>query len=172
MALFSSINSRGSKNTVSPTEIALFTRQLATLVSAGLPIDACLAAVIRQTDSPAYPQDRDHGARAGSRRPDPGPGFRRFPRARFPISTRATVAAGEESGHLDAVLERLADYTESRQANHAEGPARTVLSRVADPDGDCRGGRAGDLRGAAGGQGVRADASDLAAFDAWPDRHQ
>ena len=28
---------------------------------------------------------------------------------------RATVLAGEQSGHLDAVLERLADYTESRQ---------------------------------------------------------
>src|SRR5690606_34778248 len=37
-----------------------------------------------------------------------------FPRA-FPEIYRATVAAGEQSGHLDAVLERLADYTEGRQ---------------------------------------------------------
>jgi general secretion pathway protein F len=36
-----------------------------------------------------------------------------FPRV-FPEIYRATVAAGEQSGHLDAVLERLADYTESR----------------------------------------------------------
>jgi general secretion pathway protein F len=34
----------------------------------------------------------------------------------FPPLYRATVSAGEQSGHLDAVLERLADYTEARQA--------------------------------------------------------
>jgi general secretion pathway protein F len=33
----------------------------------------------------------------------------------FPDMYRATVSAGEQSGHLDAVLERMADYTESRQ---------------------------------------------------------
>jgi general secretion pathway protein F len=33
----------------------------------------------------------------------------------FPEIYRATVAAGEQSGHLDNVLERLADYTESRE---------------------------------------------------------
>ena len=33
----------------------------------------------------------------------------------FPDLYRATVAAGEQSGHLDTVLERLADYTESRE---------------------------------------------------------
>jgi general secretion pathway protein F len=41
-------------------------------------------------------------------------GLADFPKA-FPELYRATVAAGEQSGHLDAVLERLADYTESRQ---------------------------------------------------------
>ncbi len=33
----------------------------------------------------------------------------------FPEIYRATVAAGEQAGHLDSVLERLADYTESRE---------------------------------------------------------
>jgi general secretion pathway protein F len=41
-------------------------------------------------------------------------GFAEFPRV-FPEIYRATVAAGEQSGHLDNVLERLADYTESRE---------------------------------------------------------
>jgi len=41
-------------------------------------------------------------------------GLADFPNA-FPELYRATVAAGEQSGHLDTVLERLADYTESRQ---------------------------------------------------------
>src|SRR5690606_8891980 len=38
-----------------------------------------------------------------------------FPHA-FPQVYRATVAAGEQAGRLDAVLERLADYTESRHS--------------------------------------------------------
>ncbi|MGH8261076.1 MAG: type II secretion system F family protein, partial [Steroidobacteraceae bacterium] len=41
-------------------------------------------------------------------------GFADFPRV-FPEIFRATVAAGEQSGHLDRILERLADYTESRE---------------------------------------------------------
>jgi general secretion pathway protein F len=41
-------------------------------------------------------------------------GLADFP-AVFPELYRATVAAGEQSGHLDTVLERLADYTESRE---------------------------------------------------------
>ena len=41
-------------------------------------------------------------------------GLADFPQA-FPELYRATVAAGEQSGHLDGVLERLAEFTESRQ---------------------------------------------------------
>jgi general secretion pathway protein F len=41
-------------------------------------------------------------------------GFAEFPRV-FPEIYRATVSAGEQAGHLDNVLERLADYTESRE---------------------------------------------------------
>jgi general secretion pathway protein F len=42
-------------------------------------------------------------------------GFAEFPRV-FPEIYRATVAAGEQAGHLDDVLERLADYTETRES--------------------------------------------------------
>ena len=41
-------------------------------------------------------------------------GFGEFPRV-FPEIYRATVSAGEQSGHLDTILERLADYTENRE---------------------------------------------------------
>jgi general secretion pathway protein F len=41
-------------------------------------------------------------------------GFAEFPQV-YPEIYRATVSAGEQSGHLDNILERLADYTEGRE---------------------------------------------------------
>ncbi|HYL01966.1 MAG TPA: type II secretion system inner membrane protein GspF [Steroidobacteraceae bacterium] len=99
---------------VSPADLSLFTRQLATLVRAGLPLEEALLAVSQQTEKPRV-QSIVLGVRArvmeGHTLAD---GFAEFPRV-FPEIYRATVAAGEQSGHLDNVLERLADYTESRE---------------------------------------------------------
>jgi general secretion pathway protein F len=99
---------------VSPADLALFTRQLATLVRAGLPLEEALLAVSQQTEKPRV-QSIILGVRArvmeGHTLAD---GFTEFPRV-FPEIYRATVAAGEQAGHLDSVLERLADYTESRE---------------------------------------------------------
>jgi general secretion pathway protein F len=98
---------------VSAADLALFTRQLATLVRAGLPLEESLLAVSQQTEKPRV-QSIVLGVRArvmeGHTLAD---GFAEFPRI-FPEIYRATVAAGEQAGHLDNVLERLADYTESR----------------------------------------------------------
>jgi general secretion pathway protein F len=98
---------------VSAADLALFTRQLATLVRAGLPLEESLLAVSQQTEKPRV-QSIVLGVRArvmeGHTLAD---GFADFPRV-FPEIYRATVAAGEQSGHLDNVLERLADYTEGR----------------------------------------------------------
>jgi len=99
---------------VSAADLALFTRQLATLVRAGLPLEESLLAVSQQTEKPRV-QSIVLGVRSkvmeGHTLAD---GFADFPRI-FPEIYRATVAAGEQSGHLDTVLERLADYTESRE---------------------------------------------------------
>jgi general secretion pathway protein F len=99
---------------VSAGDLALFTRQLATLVRAGLPLEESLLAVSQQTEKPRV-QSIVLGVRArvmeGHTLAD---GFAEFPRI-FPEIYRATVAAGEQAGHLDNVLERLADYTESRE---------------------------------------------------------
>src|SRR5579862_2676586 len=99
---------------VSPADLALFTRQLATLVRAGLPLEESLLAVSQQTEKPRV-QSIVLGVRArvmeGHTLAD---GFADFPRV-FPEIYRATVSAGEQSGHLDTILERLADYTESRE---------------------------------------------------------
>ncbi len=53
-------------------------------------------------------------------------GLADFPRV-FPEIYRATVSAGEQSGHLDAVLERLADYTESREQMRRRSWARCSI---------------------------------------------
>jgi general secretion pathway protein F len=99
---------------VAPQDLSLFTRQLATLVRAGLPLEEALLAVSQQTEKPRV-QSIVLGVRArvmeGHTLAD---GFAEFPRV-FPEIYRATVAAGEQSGHLDDVLERLAEYTETRE---------------------------------------------------------
>ena len=99
---------------LTPSELALLTRQLATLTQAGLPLEEALLAVSQQNDNPRA-QSILLGVRSkvmeGHTLAD---GLADFPQA-FPELYRATVAAGEQSGHLDAVLERLADFTESRQ---------------------------------------------------------
>jgi general secretion pathway protein F len=99
---------------VSPSDLALFTRQLATLVRAGLPLEESLLAVSQQTEKPRV-QSIVLGVRAKVMEGHTlASGFSEFPRV-FPEIYRATVAAGEQAGHLDSVLERLADYTESRE---------------------------------------------------------
>lgn len=99
---------------VSTADLALLTRQLATLVRAGLPLEEGLFAVSQQTEKPRV-QSILLGVRARVMEGHPlAAGLGDFPRV-FPEIYRATVAAGEQSGHLDAVLERLAEYTESRE---------------------------------------------------------
>jgi general secretion pathway protein F len=102
------------RRTLSANNLALITRQIATLVHSGLPVEEALVAVAEQTDTPRV-KSIILGVRAkvmeGHTLAD---GLAEFPKA-FPELYRATVSAGEQSGHLDRVLERLADYTEDRQ---------------------------------------------------------
>jgi len=102
------------RNGLSASELALLTRQLATLSQSGLPLEEALLAVSQQNENPRA-QSIMLGVRSrvmeGHTLAD---GLTDFPQA-FPELYRATVAAGEQSGHLDAVLERLAEFTESRQ---------------------------------------------------------
>lgn len=102
------------KRGVSASDLSLLTRQIATLVRSGLPLEEALAAVSEQTEKPRV-RNIVMGVRAkvmeGHTLAD---GLSDFP-AVFDELYIATVAAGEQSGHLDTVLERLADYTENRQ---------------------------------------------------------
>lgn len=99
---------------IKAAELALITRQLATLVGSGLPLEEALRAAAAQADRPRL-RSMITAVRArvmeGHTLAD---GLAQFPRA-FPELYRATVGAGEHTGNLDLVLERLAEYTESRQ---------------------------------------------------------
>jgi general secretion pathway protein F len=98
---------------ISGLDLALLTRQLATLVKAGLPLEEALLAVSEHTEKPRL-KSIVLGVRAKVLEGHSlAVGLDEFPHA-FPMVYRATVTAGEQAGQLDAVLERLADYTESR----------------------------------------------------------
>src|SRR5580692_887015 len=99
---------------VSASDLSLMTRQLATLARAGLPLEEALLAVSEQTEKPRI-QSIVLGVRAKVLEGHTlAAGLNDFPSV-FPEIYRATVSAGEQSGHLDAVLERLAEYTETRE---------------------------------------------------------
>jgi general secretion pathway protein F len=99
---------------LSSLDLAMLTRQLATLLRSGLPLEETLQAVAEQTEKPRV-QRIVLGVRSKVVEGHPlADGLRDFLQA-VPEIYRATVSAGEQSGKLDSVLERLSDYTESRQ---------------------------------------------------------
>ncbi|MFH7327107.1 type II secretion system inner membrane protein GspF [Desulfurivibrio sp. C05AmB] len=95
-------------------DLAVVTRQLATLVRSGIVFEEALGAVADQAEKPRLKsvlmavRSRILEGYAVDQ------ALAEFPRA-FPELYRATLAAGEQAGYLDVVLERLADYTEARQ---------------------------------------------------------
>lgn len=103
-----------SKGKVSAADLALLTRQLATLLAAGIPVEESLRGVSEQTE-----KDKVRELIIGVRsKVLEGYGLAQamaqYPNA-FPELYRATVGSGEQTGRLDVVLEKLADYTEKQQ---------------------------------------------------------
>jgi general secretion pathway protein F len=100
---------------LSTTELALFTRQMASLLEAGLPLEQAFSALLEQAER-AYVRDLIASIRAevmgGASLSD---ALSRHPRD-FADIYRALVASGEQIGHLSRVLSRLADYIERRNA--------------------------------------------------------
>ncbi|WP_288468796.1 type II secretion system inner membrane protein GspF [uncultured Stenotrophomonas sp.] len=104
---------------LSASEMAWATRQLASLLAASLPLEAALSAVIEQAERPHVAQALTAvraDVRAGQRLTV---ALAARPRD-FPPIYRALVGAGEDSGDLARVMERLADYIEERNALQAK----------------------------------------------------
>ncbi len=96
------------------TEIALFTRQLATLIQSSLPLDEALYAVAEQSKRPAVKTmvlDLRAKVLEGHTL---AYALGEFPKV-FGTMYQAMVKAGEHAGFLGVVLEKLADHTESSQ---------------------------------------------------------
>jgi len=106
---------RRSRHRLSAAELALLTRQIATLLATGAPVADALDTAARQARAPRIARVL-HGVRS---RVVEGHGMAHgmadFPGV-FDEIFRATVAAGEQTGRLHTVLARLADYTEARHA--------------------------------------------------------
>src|SRR5229473_3531173 len=106
---------RFSRPGLSRKGLALITRQFATLVRAGLTIEEGLNVLIEQTES-AGARTLFAAVRARVLEGQSlSHSLAEFPNA-FPQIYRAMIEAGEHSGRLGDVLERLADYTENREA--------------------------------------------------------
>ncbi len=100
---------------LSTVELALFTRQLASLLEANLPLEQAFDALMEQAERP-YLRELIAAIRAevmgGSSLSD---ALARHPRD-FADIYRALVASGEQIGQLAPVLSRLADFVERRNA--------------------------------------------------------
>ncbi|MGY0196358.1 type II secretion system inner membrane protein GspF [Leptothrix sp. BB-4] len=109
----------GGKRVFTSTTLAIWTRQLAGLVAAGLPLERALTALADEAEEPRQAELLAHlraEVNAGST----------FARAlataprEFDDIYRAVVSAGEQTGQLGLVLEKLADDLEERQALKAK----------------------------------------------------
>ena len=105
----------GRRRVFNATGLAVWTRQLAGLVSSGLPLERALTALTEESENAAQ-RELVAGLRSEV---NGGSTFARalsqHPREFSPIYT-AVIGAGEHSGNLGLVLDRLADDLEQRQA--------------------------------------------------------
>ncbi len=105
-----------SRPSLNVADLSLITRQMATLVQAGIPLEEALGTVAKQSE-----KARVNGILLAVRAKvlegyTLADAMSDFPSV-FNDLYRSTIAAGESAGHLDAVMDKLADYTEASQAS-------------------------------------------------------
>jgi type IV pilus assembly protein PilC len=100
-------------------ELVLFTRQLATMIGAGISLLEALEVLADQAETPGFKMvcvNLANELRGGS---DLSAAMETMPRVFTPLYV-SMVAAGEVSGQMDTILERLADYQEAAAELHRE----------------------------------------------------
>ncbi len=102
-----------ARESISAADLALVTRQIATLLQAGLPVEEALRGVAKQSEKPRVTSMMLAVRSKVVEGHTLAQALAEFPHA-FPELYRATVEAGERSGHLGLVMNQLSDYTESR----------------------------------------------------------
>ncbi len=110
---------------VSSEEINIVTRQLATLLGAGIPLDSALSSIVDQSENPALKKMTAQLKESISEGEPLSQALRRYHRL-FPNMYTNMVRAGEASGSLDKVLSRLADFGEKHEALKARLRAALV----------------------------------------------
>ncbi|HXD07897.1 MAG TPA: type II secretion system inner membrane protein GspF [Burkholderiaceae bacterium] len=110
---------RMGRRVFNSTGLAIWTRQLAGLVGSGLPLERALTAL---ADEASDPRQRELMAQLRAEVNAGSPFARALAGAprEFDEVFRAVVGAGEQSGQLGVVLERMADDLEERQALRAK----------------------------------------------------
>jgi len=122
------LNETGSKNRdktvpadsslfgkVRSSDVSIMTRQLSTLLSAGLPLVPSLATLVSQTTHPQLKKTLARIKEEVNEGNSLTAGMSLFPQIFSPFYINM-VKAGEASGMINLVLERLADFNESQQA--------------------------------------------------------
>lgn len=104
---------------LSVADLSLVTRQLSTLVGSGMPLEECLRAAAEQSEKVKVRNIMLSVRSKVLEGYSLAKALEEYPRA-FPVLYRATVSAGEHSGHLDEVMARLADYMEEQQAINSQ----------------------------------------------------
>ena len=100
---------------VSTKDVSVFTRQLSTLLGSGIPLVPSLSVLIAQTKNPLLKQTLAQIREQVNEGKSLTQGMLNFPRI-FPPFYVNMVRAGESSGTINLVLERLADFSENQQA--------------------------------------------------------
>jgi general secretion pathway protein F len=100
---------------VKPVEVSMMTRQLATLIGAGFPLVSALDALVPQTKSHGFKKILAQIKELIVEGNSFAQALMKYPGAFSPLYVNM-VRAGETSGTLEIVLERLADITEKQQA--------------------------------------------------------
>ncbi len=121
--------SRFGRRVFSSTELSVWTRQMAGLVGSGLPLERALTALV---DDAEDPRQRELVAHLRSEVNAGSPFARSLASAprEFDEVYRAVVAAGEQSGALGTVLEKLADDLEERQSLKAKLIGATLYPAI------------------------------------------